>query len=286
MNLLDESFETNIFGCLSYDDSTTICGDRIQSFNPFDILDLQCDYDALPLNCDSNITIDDDELSRFLLEKKSFQDQMKSISLEMNSNDDMEPVFEMPIEPKMLGLIPDHFWNNFEKKIELSSIIKDFFNKRTSQSTRFIYKIYNALKITTRYPEYKEIIGTFWVSKEIFIVNRHEFAVINNIKIEKGALFHQHGNFTTHGFVVLDENEIIKKLGKDIFLKYQDPNIVFVKHSEGNFTISTTKEQIIEKFPYKNDHKKLYKKHDDRYRINSRRFKRLTCASIKKRKDY
>lgn len=179
------------------------------------------------------------------------------------------------VDVKMMGLVPSQFWDKYQSSmIPLQTIIEEFFYRRTSNTTKFIFKLYNALRITTYYPEYKDIIGVYWISEEIFVVLRHEFAVLNNIKIEKGALFHQHGNFTTHGFEQISTSEIASKFGKEFVTEFNIKNTVFCQHKFKAFTKRTIGEQILEECPYRNDHKKTYKSYCDKDRRKSKKLKR------------
>lgn len=182
------------------------------------------------------------------------------------------------VDVKTTGLVPTRFWEKYSSStIPLSTIIKEFFNRRTSNDTKFIYKLYNALKITSHYPQYEDLIGVYWVSNDVFVVKRHEFAVLNAIKIEKGALFHQHGNFTTHGFQQIDYSQLMTEFGGDFLSVFDEKNDVFCRHKDLAFTIKTTGEQILDDCPYRNDHKKLYR------RINGKgRYRRVRHASRKK----
>lgn len=97
-----------------------------------------------------------------------------------------------------LGFIPSFFWP--EGPIPFRDIILDFFRQKNNINCRFLYKLYNALRISNKSPIYQELVGVSWVNYHVICVNRGQFGRLLGLKSIDGALFHQQGNFPSHGF--------------------------------------------------------------------------------------
>jgi hypothetical protein len=69
--------------------------------------------------------------------------------------------------------------------------------------TRFLHKLFNALKISEVRPSLYPFVGVQWVTDTILKVDKARFARLLGTKCIDGALFHQQGNFPSHGFAEL-----------------------------------------------------------------------------------
>jgi hypothetical protein len=83
--------------------------------------------------------------------------------------------------------------------------VADFFQKKNNSNSRFSHKLYNALKIADDGPSYVGFFGVEWISETVLKVDKRAFARLFGIRIINGSLFHQHGNFPSHGFVQVSE---------------------------------------------------------------------------------
>ena len=66
---------------------------------------------------------------------------------------------------------------------------------------KFPFKLFNALKLTQQCPEFLPHVGVEWTTDTVFRVHRAAFARLLGVKTVEGGLFHQQGNFPSHGFV-------------------------------------------------------------------------------------
>ena len=100
---------------------------------------------------------------------------------------------------------------------------------------KFPIKLYNALKITECRPDLLPYVGVEWITDTVFRVHRDEFARLIGVRAIDGGLFHQQGNFPSHGFRELtfaESNEISLQygLGRPDLSKVR-----FIKHSSPQF---------------------------------------------------
>ena len=109
------------------------------------------------------------------------------------------------INPTTCGFIPSLFWP--DKEFPFADIVLDGFQRKNNINCRFIHKLYNALQFTRMFPNYTEMIGVQFITKNVLKVNKHCFARLLNIKTIDGGLFHGQGNFPSIGFKELTKDE-------------------------------------------------------------------------------
>ena len=109
------------------------------------------------------------------------------------------------LNPGELGFLPSYFWP--KKDIPFSDIVLDYFQRKNNTNCRFIYKLYDALLIGQQSEVYEQLVGVRWLTKYVLRVNKGQFARLLGIKSIDGSLFHQQGNFTTHGFIEIGSEE-------------------------------------------------------------------------------
>jgi hypothetical protein len=91
------------------------------------------------------------------------------------------------------------------------------------------------LKLSEACPEFQEHLGIQWVTDEIFRVHRTNFARLIGVKTVEGGLFHQQGNFPSHGFVELSfvESDAISRAKG--FGPCDLSVVRFMRHATGGF---------------------------------------------------
>ncbi|OHT08135.1 hypothetical protein TRFO_23508 [Tritrichomonas foetus] len=146
------------------------------------------------------------------------------------------------INPMEVGFIPSSFWSN--SLMTFGDIVSTFFQRKNNSKCRFPHKLYNALILSTLGPRLGienmfEIIGIKWFNDRILYINQKNFARLLGIKAVEGSLFHQQGNFPSHGFVEIDPS----------IVKILEPNFDFTKnrlltHTDGIFVKGCTEGQI------------------------------------------
>lgn len=147
------------------------------------------------------------------------------------------------LNPQQLGFIPSFFWP--PKDIPFVDLVYDFFQRKNNVNCRFLHKLYNALRMSTVSPVYAEIAGVTWVTPAVIKVNKGQFARLLGIKSIDGSLFHQQGNFTTHGFVELNREQA------EVYCPHLDlaqvdfADVRLLVHQPGIFTSSVTEAQLM-----------------------------------------
>ncbi len=103
--------------------------------------------------------------------------------------------------PRRLGFVPRDHWD--DRDYTFGQLVSEFFQRKSSSRTRFVYKLYNALKITEYNPRYSAFIGVELASDSVIRVDKKAFARLTGIRAIDGSLFHNQGNFPSHGFFEL-----------------------------------------------------------------------------------
>lgn len=163
----------------------------------------------------------------------------------LTSNSDFESMCLNPavtVNPKRMQFIPASAWTN--DKMPFGVLVSTFFRKRNSMHCKFPYKLYNALKMSLLAPEFIPHIGIEWVTDTIFRVNRVVFARLLGVRTVEGGLFHQQGNFPSHGFVELpfDESDQISR--KHGYGPADLSQVRFMKHCTGHFVRYSTEHDL------------------------------------------
>lgn len=109
----------------------------------------------------------------------------------------MNPQFQ--INPKQLEFIPSTYWP--DQSFTFGDVVQNYFRLKNNENARFQIKLYNALKLTSKCPDYIQYVGIMWVTDYVILVDSTAFGRFLNIKSVKGSLFHSQGNFPAHGFV-------------------------------------------------------------------------------------
>jgi hypothetical protein len=128
--------------------------------------------------------------------------------------------------------------------MSFGDLVMAFFRKKNHTTGRFVHKLYNALKITTEDSFYFEYIGVEWVSEDIFKINKRIFARLLSIKTVDGSLFHQQGNFPSHGFVELSHAEAKQRLSEADLVGIDYESARLLTHEPGVFTKHCTEDAI------------------------------------------
>jgi hypothetical protein len=147
------------------------------------------------------------------------------------------------LNPVSLGFIPVYFWPN--KDIPFGDLVYDFFQRKNNVNARFLHKLYNALRISTVSPAWAELVGVEWEAPFVVRVNKGQFARLLGIKAVEGSLFHQQGNFSTHGFVELNREQV-QMYCPNIDLDTVDfDNVRLLVHQPGVFVSNCGEQQLM-----------------------------------------
>ena len=152
------------------------------------------------------------------------------------------------ISPRQFGFIPSSTWSS--DSITFGTLVATFFRRRNSATSKFPYKLYNALRITEFIPDYFPHVGVKWVTDNIIWVNRESFARLLGVRTVEGGLFHQQGNFPSHGFEELSFEES-ERLAQQLGLGRIDLSVMrLIRHTTGLFK-RDSKEADLERCKWK-----------------------------------
>jgi hypothetical protein len=139
----------------------------------------------------------------------------------------------LTIDPHALGLIPRDTWP--KGALPLGVIVAMFFQKRNSKHWNFPSKLYNALLITAECPYLYRYVGIRWVTDEVIIVEKFVFARLLGVRSVDGSLFHQQGNFPSHGFIELSFQEAQEIAAANGIGSVDSHSMRFFRHGSGAF---------------------------------------------------
>jgi hypothetical protein len=138
------------------------------------------------------------------------------------------------VNPKKLGFIPNGFWADGD--LTLGHIVESFFQKRNTANCRFFHKLFNALRLSAAFPELARHIGVEWITQDVLRVDKFVFARLLRIKAIDGSLFHQQGNFPSHGFVELSESDARAECPPHLLVGVDYEAVRLLKHQSGVIT--------------------------------------------------
>jgi hypothetical protein len=144
--------------------------------------------------------------------------------------------------PRRMGFIPITFWP--EHEYTFGELVADFFQKKNHSNSRFSHKLYNALKIADQKPFYVGFLGVEWISETMLKVDKRAFARLLGIKTIDGSLFHQQGNFPSHGFVQVWEKVARQTLSEADLEGVDDDTVRLLTHQPGIFIRGCTEEAL------------------------------------------
>lgn len=156
--------------------------------------------------------------------------------------------------PKHLGFIPGKAWA--DHNITFGDLVQDFFQRKNNANSRFSHKLYNALKISEADPFYSVFLGVEWITPKVLKVNKKVFARLLGIKTVDGSLFHQQGNFPSHGFVELSPTTAPQYLSEDQLQGVDYDEIRLLIHQPGVFVRGCT-ESVLEACKWVSSKKKV-----------------------------
>jgi hypothetical protein len=147
------------------------------------------------------------------------------------------------LNPVSLGFIPVLFWPN--RNVTFGDLVYDFFQRKSNVNSRFLHKLYNALRISTLSPVWAELVGVQWEARFVIRVNKGQLARLLGIKAVEGSLFHQQGNFTTHGFVALNAEQAQMYCPNVNLATVDFDNVRLMVHQPGIFVSTCTEQQLM-----------------------------------------
>jgi len=178
------------------------------------------------------------------IRQKSSPQAIQNISVETDSSFKTICGDEnVKFNPHRLGFIPLKFWP--DRDFSFGELVRDFFQRKNNANSRFSHKLFNALKIAQTDSFYVEFLGVEWITDKVLRVDKRIFARLLGIKTIDGSLFHQQGNFPSHGFVELDTIESSKHVSSEDLKTVDYERVRLFIHQPGVF-VRGCDENVIE----------------------------------------
>jgi hypothetical protein len=142
-----------------------------------------------------------------------------------------------------LGFIPATVWT--DQQIRFSDLVREFFQRKNNVNSRFSHKLFNALKLSEANPAYAQLVGVSWLTDTILRVDKIAFARLIGVRSIEGSLFHQQGNFPSHGFLEIGAGDVRELCPPGVDLSSVDfENVRLIYHAEGIFRRGCTERDI------------------------------------------
>jgi hypothetical protein len=147
------------------------------------------------------------------------------------------------VSPSHLGFIPGSVWT--DQQIRFSDLVREFFQRKNNVNSRFSHKLFNALRLSEANPVYAKLVGVSWLTDTILKVDKRAFARLLGVRSIDGSLFHQQGNFPSHGFVEIGAGDVKDMCPSGIDLSSIDfENVRLLYHADGIFHRGCTERDI------------------------------------------
>ena len=148
----------------------------------------------------------------------------------------------MILHPVKDGFIPRKFWEKWPEPTFGWCII-NFFQKKNNSNSRFLFKLYNALLIHKNYPELSKYVGVSFKTNELIKVEKRIFGRLIGVKTLDNSLFHQQGNFPSHGFEEVSAAEVSKICPGEVVINPSEER--YLIHKDKVFVKGCTESQVV-----------------------------------------
>jgi hypothetical protein len=149
----------------------------------------------------------------------------------------------LALNPVLLGFIPLTSWA--DRHVRFGELVSEFFQRKNNANCRFSHKLFNALQLSQARTEWAKLVGVSWLSETILKVDKRAFARLLRIRSIDGSLFHQQGNFPSHGFIEIGAGDVRDMCPADLDLSGVDfENVRLLFHAEQAFRRGCTEGDI------------------------------------------
>ncbi len=156
---------------------------------------------------------------------------------------------QLTVSPQSLGFLPSNYWLNLDSTF--GDLVTKFFQRKNNANCRFPHKLYNALSIVEQNPNMYNLLGVKWVTDKVFKVDKLLFGRVLGISSIDGGLFHQQGNFPSHGFCEVTGADL-EQLKANYDLSDVDQDRVRLLHHSGNLFSKTSDEESVNRCKWGN----------------------------------
>lgn len=153
-------------------------------------------------------------------------------------------LYDRVFNPLELNFLPKELFAT--QSMTLKYVIENFFHARSTKNLRFEHKLWNALALSTHFPDLIHILGIQWVSNDVLKVNRDRFGSLINVTKPSAALFNNQGSFQTHRFLEVSKHEAIHTFNiPPASIEDVDESVVrLYRHSDGLLRANSQKTDI------------------------------------------
>ena len=113
---------------------------------------------------------------------------------------------ELVVNPVHLGLAPSSYWSELGSgDLTFGQLVNNFFRADMSRVARFVYKLYDMLRLSESSARLKGVVGCSWITDTVFSVDFSAAAALLNASQQK--LFEM---FTSLHFVEINEANFVE----------------------------------------------------------------------------
>jgi hypothetical protein len=145
--------------------------------------------------------------------------------------------------PQGLGFLPSNYWLDVDETF--GELLSKFFQRKNNANCRFPHKLYNALALVEHDPEMFRFVGVQWVTDRVFKVDKLIFGRMLGISAIDGSLFHQQGNFPSHGFAEVMGEKLARLKAEHPLADVDQERVRLFFHKGNVFTRGTCEDVVM-----------------------------------------
>ncbi|OHT00776.1 hypothetical protein TRFO_07753 [Tritrichomonas foetus] len=149
---------------------------------------------------------------------------------------------QLTVSPQALGFLPSNYWLNLDSTF--GDLVTKFFQRKNNANCRFPHKLYNALSIVEQDPKMYNLLGVKWITDTVFKVDKLLFGRVLGISSIDGGLFHQQGNFPSHGFCEVSGQELEQLKTNYNLTDIDQDRVRLMHHPDGLFQKSSNEDDV------------------------------------------
>ncbi|OHT14047.1 hypothetical protein TRFO_43168 [Tritrichomonas foetus] len=118
-------------------------------------------------------------------------------------------LYNICVNPLIFKFLPPGQWE--DRHMCVSTLLKTHFQSLSTKKIRFEHKLWNALQLTSAFPELYQILGLSIVTPSLLKADRDKMGNSFALTKPNAALFNQQGAFPSHGFVEVTREDALRK---------------------------------------------------------------------------
>jgi hypothetical protein len=144
------------------------------------------------------------------------------------------------VDPAELQFIPASSWSETSF---VRDLLVNYFSRSDDRAPPFVYRLWNALRLTAELPQTVILAGVKWVTESHIKVYQGKFAEFFGVDLAD-TLWEGQGLFRRYGFVKLSETEATAKVRAEDLTDVDFETVYIIEDPDGQFTTSSLERSI------------------------------------------